>query len=172
MFSFFKLYASETIVGRVDGQKFGTNIICENDQVYTIDGDSPAENILFKSCQVDQKCKLEVEFDSKKNITKIIKAEVVLDDDAKSKLKVEDKKSADCSLSKTTVESLLCKNENLNKLDSEMNSLYKNKVSNLNSKEKKEFKTNQKKWIKSVRNICKNEQCLEQVYIKRLQELK
>jgi len=50
------------------------------------------------------------------------------------------------------------------KLDKELRKLYQDVLDKANEKQKKRLITEQRHWLKYVRNICKNELCLKQAY--------
>ncbi|QQG34050.1 hypothetical protein ZPAH1_orf00288 [Aeromonas phage ZPAH1] len=72
--------------------------------------------------------------------------------------------SFDCSLAGTKIEHMICENDNINKLDEELNVLYKNARSNPS------VVSEQKEWIK-MRNGVSTPRELENMYLSRVQEL-
>lgn len=81
--------------------------------------------------------------------------------------------SFDCNnVKKDTPEYIICINEDLSKLDRELNKLYIQLV-NFTAKEKIEtIKTSQKEWIKNKQQQCLTWACIKKVYIHREKELK
>jgi uncharacterized protein len=77
--------------------------------------------------------------------------------------------SFSCSGELTKIEKIICKNESIGKLDDEMSLLYKN------ASEKTQpniyVVLSQRQWLSRVRNVCKNEVCIEKAYQARNAEL-
>lgn len=171
-------FASVEITGRVDSQKFGTNIITSNGDFYTIESDSEAEDFLYKNCEASSECKLTVEADIKGNITKILKATKVPNSQAKNKMEenetsvVSQEASADCNRAISEVEQIICQSNEVRQLDKDLGVLYKIKMKSLSKKQKDELKKSQKLWLKNKRNKCLNEKCLIKSYKSRLNEIK
>ncbi len=74
--------------------------------------------------------------------------------------------SFDCSKAGTAVEKMICSDDKLSDLDSEMSSIYKIVREFVDDKNK--LKSDQINWIKNSRNICLNAQCLNDVYTERI----
>ena len=73
--------------------------------------------------------------------------------------------SFDCTKVSNNVESLICSDSSLSKLDEELSKTYKNVLNNTNYKDV--IKTKQREWI-TIRNNCNNIECLEKLYKERL----
>lgn len=69
-------------------------------------------------------------------------------------LYAEDKANFKCEKGKTWIEKLICADEELTKLDSEMSASYKVLTANLPSSDKKEVRKNQIEWLKTRDKAC------------------
>ncbi|MCG3659941.1 tetratricopeptide repeat-containing protein [Aliarcobacter butzleri] len=79
---------------------------------------------------------------------------------------IEQKPSFDCkNIKKDSVESLICKSNNLSKLDVELNEIYKKLLQII--PEKKELIQEQREFLKD-RETCTNEDCIKNIYQDRL----
>ncbi|MDN5054876.1 tetratricopeptide repeat protein [Aliarcobacter butzleri] len=79
---------------------------------------------------------------------------------------IEQKPSFDCkNIKKDSVESLICKSNNLSKLDVELNEIYKKLLQII--PEKKELIQEQREFLKD-RKTCTNEDCIKNIYKDRL----
>lgn len=67
--------------------------------------------------------------------------------------------SFDCAKASTNIEKMICADDNLSKLDEELNTIYKQALSAETSKE--ELKKQQLMWLKKVRKSCKDAACLK-----------
>ena len=74
--------------------------------------------------------------------------------------------SFDCDKAKTLSEIMICENKDLSALDSQMAKAYKIALSKSAS-----VKAEQQEWLNNVRDDCKDEDCLKQVYQARLKQL-
>jgi len=75
-----------------------------------------------------------------------------------------------CTKASSTVEKMICGNEEISRLDDDMNAAYKE--ASLQSLDKVPLVMDQKLWLKRIRNICKDAGCLVKVYQQRIVELK
>lgn len=85
------------------------------------------------------------------------------------------KPSFDCrNVKKDSVEFLICTNNDLSKLDVELNEIYKKVINNHNIEEsiKTNIKNEQTNWVINIRNGCNNISCLEYIYTNKITELK
>lgn len=78
--------------------------------------------------------------------------------------------SFDCAKAATHVEKAICANPELSQLDIDLHSYYLAATSEL-EESKACLKTDQLQWLKTVRNICKDNACLKTAYLNRLSEL-
>jgi uncharacterized protein YecT (DUF1311 family) len=78
--------------------------------------------------------------------------------------------SFDCKKAKTDIEKLICSNEELSKLDEELNEAYKELLSKINKNDKEIIKQQQRDWIKN-RNVCTNISCIKYQYEQQLSRL-
>lgn len=74
-----------------------------------------------------------------------------------------------CAKATTFIETAICKNAELSKLDNELMLVYRNA---LKSGNKESLKIEQVNWLKIKRNSCENSACLKQVYQERLNALR
>jgi uncharacterized protein len=77
--------------------------------------------------------------------------------------------SFDCKKAKTEIEKMICKDEELSKFDEEMDRKYKKALQLVSYKE--QMKKQQQAWIKTLRNACKDETCLQREYRDRIAAL-
>lgn len=75
----------------------------------------------------------------------------------------------DCTKAETKVELAICSKDELSDLDSQMKQSYDSTLAN--TKDTNSLKTEQKQWLKNIRNNCSNSDCLINVYRKRIAEL-
>lgn len=74
-----------------------------------------------------------------------------------------------CTNAATEVEKMICKEKLLSLKDEQLDKIYQDVLKE--PKYKTEQKANQRQWIKSVRNSCKDSSCLNNVYDERILEL-
>jgi uncharacterized protein YecT (DUF1311 family) len=77
--------------------------------------------------------------------------------------------SFDCNHSQTFIEQAICKNQHLSKLDDSLDKLYKDALNIAYKPE--ELKEEQRSWLRSVRDACQNNTCLEHAYGQRIASL-
>ena len=80
--------------------------------------------------------------------------------------------SFDCGKASTQVEKLICNIPALSALDGELDSSYRNAIDKTRLGDNGQVVAAQRKWLRQVRNMCSNEQCLGSVYTARIRELK
>jgi uncharacterized protein len=78
--------------------------------------------------------------------------------------------SFDCEKASTQIEKMICADSELSELDSEMEKSY-SKAKSLNSSRESEIISDQKKWLKTTRDKCNDEYCLDRVYVLRIDRL-
>lgn len=79
--------------------------------------------------------------------------------------------SFDCAKAGTKVEKLVCvKNSLLSQLDEDMNGAYQWAL--MRNENKQQIISEQKYWLKAVRNACEDEDCLWNAYVIRVKELR
>jgi len=78
-----------------------------------------------------------------------------------------------CYKAKSKVERLICddKNPDLYSSDIALNVFYEESLARVENDKAQSFIEEQKKWIKKVRNVCEDAQCLRKVYQPRVSEL-
>lgn len=74
--------------------------------------------------------------------------------------------SFDCNKATTRVEMAICGSPRLSSLDGELGDLYRQILPAASSAE--DIRADQRRWIKSVRDVCQDEACLADVYERRL----
>lgn len=75
----------------------------------------------------------------------------------------------DCGKASTLIEHMICDNETVSSLDSDLNKAYKNALAG--ATDKKGVEIDQRQWIVGVRNKCPDATCLQQEYTKRISQL-
>jgi len=82
--------------------------------------------------------------------------------------------SFSCDSAKLQVEKTICSDDGLREKDSDISKLYIEYLSSMKKDKKKlnAFKAEQRKWLKNIRNICKNIKCLDDAYTNRGEKLK
>jgi len=74
----------------------------------------------------------------------------------------------DCSKSMSTVEKMICADEALSTLDSQLQEAYQLALGDASFPKKADIKRSQEQWIANVRNQCGNRSCLQAAYSSRL----
>lgn len=79
----------------------------------------------------------------------------------------------DCAKASTLIESLICSDNDLARLDAEMTDAYRGIIHLYegNYLDSSDLKATQRQWLKEQRNVCKDRACLERAYHARLEEL-
>jgi uncharacterized protein len=77
--------------------------------------------------------------------------------------------SFDCGKATSTVEKLICGNDDLSKLDDNLSKTYQQAIEK--SADKQKVTKDQRQWLKEVRNSCQDESCLGAAYQKRISGL-
>jgi uncharacterized protein len=75
----------------------------------------------------------------------------------------------DCKKASTSIEKMICSDDDLSRLDKDLMLVYKEKLSQL--KYKKEYRKSQAEWLKTKRNICIDISCLKKAYLARFAAL-
>ena len=78
--------------------------------------------------------------------------------------------SFDCSKAATATEKLICSNQRISDLDEYLGRYYYTARAEV-GRGAMCLASNQREWLRSVRNVCKDSSCLERVYLNRLAEL-
>jgi uncharacterized protein YecT (DUF1311 family) len=164
-----------TVVGVVDGQKFGTNLLGESASV-TFEGDSGEESRLLEACNLGDRCKVVVVTGKADVVTRLISAERV-PVAAKSEPGASATSAApptgpsfSCSKATTPVERTICADPALSVLDRELAAAYR-KILERNATERRQIQQQQREWVGAQRNACKDAACLRAAYQQRLQHL-
>lgn len=79
--------------------------------------------------------------------------------------------SFDCAKANTGVEKLICKDELISRLDSQLGRAYQLAMNDASMVRKPELKAEQKNWIETARNACVDSACLLDQYSSRLRVL-
>lgn len=77
--------------------------------------------------------------------------------------------SFDCALAKSTVEKMICADTELSRLDDHLEKLYRKILDS--SKDASTVRAQQRKWLKTNRNVCSEIPCLKAAYEGRMSEL-
>jgi len=77
----------------------------------------------------------------------------------------------DCRKASTDSERLICKSKRLSELDSWLNRVYHMSIWHTNKLAILKAKKEQQNWLVSVRDRCKDEMCLENTYLTRIEEV-
>jgi uncharacterized protein YecT (DUF1311 family) len=77
--------------------------------------------------------------------------------------------SFDCKKAKTEIEKMICSDKEISKLDEEMDRAYKKALSLVSYKQ--QMKRQQQEWVKTLRNACEDEPCLQREYRDRIAAL-
>ena len=78
--------------------------------------------------------------------------------------------SFDCSKASKSIDKMVCADDQLSKLDDELNTVYKHAL--LVGASKEEIKQQQLMWLKNIRYTCKDAECLKVKYNERILALK
>lgn len=79
--------------------------------------------------------------------------------------------SFDCSKAATATEKAICANPRVSDLDEYLGRYYQAGRASMGRDAAACLASNQREWLRSVRNVCKDTACLEHVYLLRLAEL-
>lgn len=77
--------------------------------------------------------------------------------------------SFDCAKAQSKVEHLICDNPELSKLDEDLSKAYS--VAQGRSEDKQKTIQEQREWLKGIRNICLDANCLRTAYVSRIDKL-
>jgi uncharacterized protein len=77
--------------------------------------------------------------------------------------------SFDCGKASTKIETLICGNEELSKLDESLKKAYQKSLER-NDVRQQAIKS-QRQWLKDVRNQCQSAECVENAYVTRIKEV-
>jgi uncharacterized protein len=75
----------------------------------------------------------------------------------------------DCAKANSKTEKMICESPDLSELDSKMSEKFNKSLAQNEAKSENILK--QRQWLKKVRNVCQNKQCLKTAYQVRLEEL-
>ena len=79
--------------------------------------------------------------------------------------------SFDCSKAATATEKAICANPRVSDLDEYLGRYYQAGRASMGREAGACLASNQREWLRGVRNVCKDAKCLERVYLSRLAEL-
>lgn len=77
--------------------------------------------------------------------------------------------SFDCQKSKTFIERTICASPKLSSLDDQLALVYMRALES--TSDQNEIRKNQRNWLRNIRNVCQNEECLIQTYEQRIQSI-
>jgi len=78
--------------------------------------------------------------------------------------------SFDCNFAQTDVEKILCNNPLISRLDHELSIEYRQILKKTDDEGRDKIKSEQRYWLKSIRNSCKTEKCVLRAYSRRLSD--
>lgn len=84
---------------------------------------------------------------------------------------VAEAQSFDCTKATARVEKMICEDDVLARLDTEMNDIYKQAMAKVSVRMKTTLRNEQRSWIRS-RNACPDRDCVMEYYNKRIDRLK
>ncbi len=161
-----------TVEGVVDGQKFGTNLLGEGVSV-SFEADSASEARLLQACDPGDRCKVMVITGKADVVLKLISAERVtatVKPNPIAPAVMSPGPSFACEKAATLVERSICADAALSTLDRELAAAYRRKM-DANPNERKQIQQQQREWVSTVRNVCKEAACLRAAYQDRLERL-
>lgn len=161
-----------TLTGRVDGQKFGTNLVGDGASV-TFQADSVGEKRLLEACDVGLRCKVVVVTDKSDVVVRLVSAVRASESPiggAQSRPTSAPGPSFSCAKAGTGAERLICDDANLASLDREVALAYKQKLEAA-AAERARLQSDQRAWIRGKRDTCADTECLRAVYRERLKML-
>lgn len=79
--------------------------------------------------------------------------------------------SFDCGRASTVTEKMVCNNDRLSSLDTELGDLFHLVVADAIASQKQNLIAEQRVWISQIRNSCRDEDCLQSAYMDRLRKL-
>lgn len=177
--SWFSVWAAgpRTVIGVVDGQKFGTNVIGPTSSV-TFEGDSPEEAHLLSVCDVGSQCRVVVEVKKGDVVTRLFQISrwtgSAVSEPALSPATTSDKSSSpsfSCAQARIVVEKVICQDSALMALDRDLNRAFQDCIRRESMSRQATLRQAQKVWIRTVRDRCGNEACLSKVYRERIDVL-
>jgi len=164
-----------TVIGRVDGQKFGTNVIGDGEFV-TFEGDSENEVRLLNACDVGSRCKVVVITKASDMVVRLVSAQRA-DASPQGVSRPADTGSAapqgpsfSCAKAASTVERMICADATLAMLDRDLALAYMRTLDATGTKRSHVQKA-QRNWVRAKRNACTDAACLGTVYRDRILEL-
>lgn len=80
--------------------------------------------------------------------------------------------SFDCAKAASSVEKLICGSATLSELDDALDKAYKEARTNSSQEESRRLASDQRQWLKEIRNNCGDTACLEQAYLSRVNTIK
>ena len=161
-----------TVEGVVDGQKFGTNLLGEGVSV-SFEADSAQEARLLEACDPGDRCKVVVVTGKADVVLKLISAERVSTAgkvDGTVPAQSAAGPSFSCDKASSKVEHAICADPLLSSLDLQLSIAYRSRLAG-KPDERKLIQQQQREWVSSVRNACKEKACLHAVYKDRLESL-
>jgi len=165
---------SLTVIGVVDGQKFGTNVIGPTSSV-TFEGDSPEEAHLLSICDVGTQCRVVVEVKKGDVVTRLLQvsrwkgaAPTKLAPSSATAPSKTPSPSFSCVLARTASERLICREPGLMALDRDLSRAFADCMSRQAAPGQAKLRQEQRVWIRTVRDRCVDELCLSKVYRERI----
>jgi hypothetical protein len=169
-----KLHRVQDFVGRVSGQKFGTNVIAQDGTSVHFDEDSPTLDALTESCLPNQWCSLSGWARPDGTLVLLETAKSVTSGGTSTPSVAPPPTPAgnalhpsfDCARAATAVEFLICSSPDLAALDVELAKLYRAARANGAT-----TSGQQAEWVKRC-NTCGSEKCVREAYQERIAALR
>lgn len=157
-----------TIEGRVDGQKFGTNVLGDGVSVNFV-ADSDEESRLLDACNVGERCRVVVVTRPGDVVARLISA-VRVGAAAPPPDGATSGPSFSCRKASTKVEHLICADPTISALDRALAARFREQL-DANPERRKSITQQQRDWIGAVRSKCDDKACLSVAYRARISEL-
>ena len=79
--------------------------------------------------------------------------------------------SFDCKKASSFVERLICTDDELSRLDSSLDSVYRSELTHRHGTARAQFIKDQARWLRDIRDVCMTKRCIEDVYFARISTL-
>jgi uncharacterized protein len=151
------------INGSISVGSLDSSIESDNGKSYSFLTESPIGKKIYDICKNKDLCQLNAIVDKDDFIVEILNPQ--LSGDKKEK----NKPSFDCLKASSFIEKAICNSDELSVLDNQLMEKYKIILTDLNNQ--KLIKSEQRDWLKNIRNKCKDELCLKVVYRERIKSI-
>lgn len=79
--------------------------------------------------------------------------------------------SFDCSKAATSVEKQICADDELSRLDSSLDSVYRSELTHRHGTAREQFIKDQARWLRDIRDVCVTQRCIRDAYFARISTL-